>query len=145
MGAGGVELGERALGLVEAADQEQAPDLEIARMRGIYTVAVHFERRPRCVERLRRPSEVARDQRDSASATIHLARATASFGPNPRAARRRRAFARTRSPSCAIAMPRSARRVVTQGDPVQGAEGITLASARAAAVISESIGIPPRL
>ena len=45
----------------------------------------------------------------SASATTHLARATASFGPKARAARRRRAFARTRSPSCAIAMPRSAR------------------------------------
>jgi predicted dithiol-disulfide oxidoreductase (DUF899 family) len=39
----------------------------------------------------------------SASATTHLARATASFGPKARAALRTRAFARTRSPSCAIA------------------------------------------
>ena len=48
-----------------------------------FTVAVHFERRPRCVERLRRPSEVARDRAISASATIHLARATASFRTEP--------------------------------------------------------------
>ena len=47
---------ERALGLVEATDQEQAPDLEIPRIRGIHAVAVRFERRPRCVERLRRPA-----------------------------------------------------------------------------------------
>ena len=31
----GVEPGERVLGLIEAADQQQAPDLEIARMRGV--------------------------------------------------------------------------------------------------------------
>jgi hypothetical protein len=52
------------LGLVQAADQEQAPDLEIPRMRGIYAVAVRFERRPRCVERFRRPAQVARDECD---------------------------------------------------------------------------------
>jgi hypothetical protein len=62
----------------------------------------------------------------SASATTHLARATASFGPNARAALRRRTFARTRSPSCAIAMPRSAMAQARRpGDPVQYAEGIT--------------------
>ncbi len=44
----------------------------------------------------------------SASATAHLARATASLAPKARAARRSSVFARTRSPSCAIAMPRSA-------------------------------------
>jgi hypothetical protein len=37
----GVKLGERALGLVEAPDQEEAPDLEIPRMRGAY--ALFFE------------------------------------------------------------------------------------------------------
>jgi hypothetical protein len=36
-------------------------------------------------------------------------------------------------------------RVVAQGDPLQGAEGITPARARAAAVISESMGIPSHL
>src|SRR2546430_16747145 len=52
------------LGLVEAADQEQAPDLESARMRGIYAVAVRFECHPRCLERLRGPAQVARDECD---------------------------------------------------------------------------------
>src|SRR5579884_3851433 len=83
----------------------------------------------------------------SASATTHRARATASFGPKARAALRRRAFARTRSPSCAIAMPRSAsaggssRRATRFSAP----RASPAASARAAAVISESIGIPPHL
>jgi len=55
----GVERGERMLGLIEAADQEEAPDLESPRMRGIHAVAVRFERRPRRVERLRRLPQVA--------------------------------------------------------------------------------------
>src|SRR5439155_24079195 len=83
----------------------------------------------------------------SASATTHLARATASFGPKARAARRRRAFARTRSPSCAIAMPRSARAGASsrRATRFSAPRGSPAASARAAAVISESIGIPPHL
>ena len=76
-----------------------------------------------------------------------------SRGPRPLSDRRRaphcrrRAFARTRSPSCAIAMPRSAsagassRRATRFSAP----RGSPAASARAAAVISESIGIPPHL
>ena len=40
---------------------------------------------------------------------------------------------------------RESRRVVAQGDSPQCAEGITAARARAAAVIIESIGIPPHL
>src|SRR5919198_2244739 len=60
----GVELGKRTLGLVDAPDQEEAPDLEVPRMRGVYAVAVLFERRPRPVERLRRPAQVAGDERD---------------------------------------------------------------------------------
>ncbi|MNC84784.1 hypothetical protein D3C83_03520 [compost metagenome] len=55
----GIEIGERALGLFEAPDQEEAPDFEIPCMRGVHPVAVRFERRPRRVERLRRPAEVA--------------------------------------------------------------------------------------
>src|SRR5260370_32349338 len=83
----------------------------------------------------------------SASATTHLARATASFGPKARAAFRRRAFARTRSPSCAIAMPRSARAGASSRKATRfnAPSGSPVASARAAAVISESIGIPPHL
>ena len=78
----------------------------------------------------------------SASATTHRARATASFGPKARAARRRRAFARTRSPSCAIAMPRSARAGASsrRATRFNAPRGSPAASARAAAVIIESMG-----
>ncbi len=83
----------------------------------------------------------------SASATMHLARATASFGPNARVARRRRAFARPKSPSCAIAMPRSARAGASsrRATRFNAPRGSPAASARAAAVISESIGNPVTL
>ena len=83
----------------------------------------------------------------SASATTHLARATASFGPKARAALRRRAFARTRSPSCAIAIPRSASAGASSRNATRfrAPRASPAASARAAAVISESIGIPPHL
>ncbi len=59
-----IESGERTLRLVETPDQEKAPDLEMPRMRGVHPVAVFFERRPRRVERLRRPAQVARYERD---------------------------------------------------------------------------------
>ena len=63
----------------------------------------------------------------SASATTHLARATASLGPKARAALCRRAFARTKSPSCAIAIPRSARAGASsrRRNPLQYAEEVT--------------------
>jgi hypothetical protein len=49
----GVELGEASLGLADATDEEEAPDLEMPRMRSVHPVAVLFERHPRRVERLR--------------------------------------------------------------------------------------------
>ncbi len=123
----GVELGERALGLVEAADQEQAPDLEIPRMRGVHAVAVRFERRPRCVERLRRPAQVARDERD-----LGLGDDTprAGHGLFRTEGARRTSQQSLRADEIAElrhrdAAKRERRRVVAQGDPVQGAEGIT--------------------
>ena len=135
------------LGLVEAADQEQAPDLEIARVRGIDAVAVRFERRPRRVERLRRPAEVARDQCD-----FGLGDDTPRAGHRlfrTEGARRAcsRALARTRSPSCAIAMPRSASAGASSRSATRfnAPSGSPAASARAAAVISESIRIPTNL
>ncbi len=54
-----VELGEPPLGRVEAPDQEETPDLEMERMRGVRLIAVLIERRPRRVERLLRPGDVA--------------------------------------------------------------------------------------
>ena len=123
----GVELGERALGLVEAADQEQAPDLEIPRMRGIYAVAVRFERRPRCVERLRRPAQVARDECD-----LGLGDDTPRAGHGlfrTEGARRTSQESLCSNEIAELrhrdASQRERRRVVAQGDPLQCAEGIT--------------------
>ena len=67
------------------------------------------------------------DQRNLGFGHTQRARATASFGPKARAAQRSRVFARAKSPSCAIAMPRSASagRVVAQRDPFQRAERIS--------------------
>jgi hypothetical protein len=52
------------LGLVEAPDQEEAPDLEIPRVRGVHPVAVLFERRPAPRRAPSQASQVARDERD---------------------------------------------------------------------------------
>ena len=143
----GIELRQRALGLVEAPDQQKTPDLEMLRMRGVRPVAVPLERRPRRIERLGGPAQIARDEcnlglgDDAPRAGHRLFRA--------KGARRlsQQTFARTRSPSWAIAMPRSAsagaslRRATRFSAP----RGSPAASACAAAVISESIGIPPNL
>ena len=68
-------------------------------------------------------------------------------GPKARAALCSRAFARTKSPSCAIAMPRSASAGASSRRPTRfnAPRRSPAASARAAAVISESIGIPSHL
>src|SRR5262249_62354866 len=55
---------ERTLGLVDASDQEETPDLEIPRIGGIHPVAMLFERCPCRLERLRRPAQIAGDERD---------------------------------------------------------------------------------
>ena len=120
-------VGERALGLVEAADQEQAPGLEIARMRGIDAVAVRFERRPRGVERLRGPAEVARDERDlglgdDAPRAGHRLFRTERARRTSQQSLRANEVAELRHRDAA---QREGRRVVAQGDPLQCAEEIT--------------------
>ena len=57
-------MGEDTLRLVEAPDQKEAPDLEIASMGGVYAVAVLLERRPRCLQRLRGLTQIARGECD---------------------------------------------------------------------------------
>src|SRR5216117_2102100 len=123
----GVERGERTLGLVEAPDQEEAPDLEVPRIRGVHPVAVRFERRPRRVERLRWPAQVARDERDlglgddAPRASDRLFRTEGTRSTSQERLRSNEiAELRHRDAS-----KRERRRVVAQGDPVQGAEGIT--------------------
>ena len=66
--------------------RRRAPDFEIACMRGIDPVAMRIEHRPRRNERLRRPSEVARDQRDL-SLSDDTARAGNSFSRTERVGR----------------------------------------------------------
>ena len=82
----------------------------------------------------------------SASATTQRARATASGAEGAGGASqecvRASEIAELRHGDAA---QRQRWRIVTQGYPVEGAQGITAARARAAAVISESIAIPSRL
>ena len=143
----GVELGEGMLGLVEAPDQKEAPDFEVSRVRGVHPVAVRFERGARRVERLRGQARSREASAISASATTHLARATASsarrhaphFAGAPAPGRDRRAApSRCRA---ARARARSSRSATRFNAP----RGSPAASARAAAVISESIEIPSHL
>jgi predicted dithiol-disulfide oxidoreductase (DUF899 family) len=123
----GVQLGELALGLVDATDQKETSDLEIPRVRRIHALAVLFERCARGVERLRRPTQVARDERDlglgdDAPRTgdglfrTEAARSTSeeSLRSNEIAELRHRDASKGES-----------RRVVAQGDPLQCTEGIT--------------------
>src|SRR5437773_575503 len=113
-------------GLVDAADQEQAPDLEIARMRSIYAVAVRFERHPRCAERLRRPGEIARDECD-----LGLGNHTPRAGHRLFRTEGARSLSQERLRSNELAKlrhrdasQRERRRVISQGDPLQCAERI---------------------
>ena len=122
----GVELGEPALGLVDAPDQEEAPDLEMTRVRGVHPVAVLLEHRPRRVERLGRPSEVARGERD-----LGLGNHTPRPGHGLFATEGTRSAAEKNPGPDEIAelrhrdaSKRESRRVVAQGDPLQSAEGI---------------------
>src|SRR5690606_23143268 len=83
----------------------------------------------------------------SASATMQRARASAARGPNARAASRISRRARSRSPNCATALPRTAsagassRRATRFSAP----SASPAASARAAAAIEASMEIAPDL
>jgi hypothetical protein len=44
------------LGLIEATDQDEAPDLQVPGVRRVHAITVHFECRSRGVERVRRPA-----------------------------------------------------------------------------------------
>src|SRR5713101_5783375 len=96
-------------------------------MRGVYPVAVLFERRPRRVEHLRRPAQVARDKRDlglgdDAPRPGHgLFRTEGTRSPSQESLRSNEiAELRHRDAS-----KRESRRIVAQGDSLQCAEGIT--------------------
>ena len=122
----GVELREHVLRLVDATDQQETPDLEVPRMRGVEPVAVRFEGRARRIERLHRPAQIARGERDlglgdhAPRAGDSLSRTEGasgtsqeSLGPDQIAQLRHRDAAK-----------RQRGRIVAQGDSLQGAEGI---------------------
>jgi hypothetical protein len=96
-------------------------------VRGVDPVAVLFERHPRCVERLRSPTQVARGERnlglcDDTARTGHgLSRPESTPGTSQQSLR-----SNVIAELCHRDAPqRERRRVVAQGDPLQGAEGIT--------------------
>ncbi len=122
-----IELRKLALGIVEASDQEQAPDLEIARMGGVRPVAMRFQGCRCRGERLRGPAQVARSERD--------------LGLGDDASRASESLSRTEGAPCpphqrfraaeiaelghGYAAKRERRRIVAQGDVVQRAKRIT--------------------
>ena len=122
----GIELRQRALGLVETPDQQKTPHLEMPRVRGVHPVAVPLERRPRRVERLGGKAQIARDEcnlglgNDAPRTGHRLLRAEGArrlsqqrLGPNEIAELSHRDAAK-----------RQRRRVVAQSDPLQGAKGV---------------------
>jgi hypothetical protein len=122
-----VQCGERTLGLVDAPDQEEAPDLEVKRVSGVPSVAVLFERGPCRVERFRRPAQVARDERDlglgdDAPRASHRFFRAEGTGRASQEGLRPDEIADLRHRDAAEG---EGRRVVAQGNPLQGAEGIT--------------------
>ena len=88
---------------------------------------MRFERRPRRVERLRRPAQVARDERDlglgdDAPRAGHGLFRTEGARRTSQESLRANEIAELRHRD---ASKRERRRVVAQGDPLQRAEGIT--------------------
>ena len=132
---------ERPLGLVEPADEQQPPDLQMPGVRG-----VHADRRARRAARAPPPAPSAASRGRARPARSPPRRRRSAPAPPPlaarsaRAARRSSSLARAKSPSCAMAIPRSA----SAGGSSRSAtrfsapSGSPAASARAAAVISES-------
>ena len=97
------------------------------RVRGIDPIAVRFEHGPRGVERLRARVQVARDQRD-----LGLGHNTPRAGHRLLRTEGARCISQERLRSNEIAelrhrdaAQREGRRVITQGDAIQSAEGIT--------------------
>src|SRR5690606_3450831 len=121
-----IERGERTLGLVKSPDKEKTPGLEMARMRGVYPVTVLLERRPRRLERLRRPTQVARHQcdlrlGDDAARAGHGLSGTEGAAGASQESLRPREIAELRHRDAA---KRESGRVRTQANPLQRAEEV---------------------
>ena len=96
-------------------------------MRGVHPVAVLFERRARCVKRLRRPTQVARDERDLGLGDDAPCAGYGVFwteGPR-RTSHENLGSSKITELRHGDTSKRQRRRVIAQGNPVQRAEGIT--------------------
>jgi hypothetical protein len=122
-----IEPSKRSLGLVEPPDQKKSPNLEMPRVRRIHPVAVFFERCPRRIECLLRPTQVACHESDL------------SFGDEtPRAGH---GLSRTKCASCTLQKRLGAyeipklrhrdsakckrRRVISESNSLQDSEEVT--------------------
>ena len=105
------------------ADQEQTADREIARKCGVQAVAVLFERRPRRIERFGGPTQIARCE-GNLGFGYHASRASDGFFRGECAPGTSQQFFRAWKIAELChrdATERESRRVIPQGDSLQGA------------------------
>ena len=124
---GRVEFREPTLGFAETPDEEEVSNLEIPSMRRVYLIAMRFERRSRTVKCRRSPAKVARGERDL-SLRNAAPRASHNFfrTEGPRSTPQEILRSNEIAELCHRHTPQRERRcVIAQGDPLQGAEGIT--------------------
>ena len=123
----GIKCAEPELGLVEAPDQQQSPDLEMARVRGVRPVAVLFEGRSRCVERHGGPAQVPRSERDLGLGDDAPGAGHGRFRTKGACRTSHESLRSTEIAELCHRDPEKRKRecVVAQGDTVQCAEGIT--------------------
>ncbi|MGN6193191.1 MAG: hypothetical protein ACTHM4_13755 [Rhodanobacteraceae bacterium] len=114
------------LGILDSADQQQAPRREACRMRGVDAITTSFEHCLRSIERLGRPGEIARHQRDLRFG--HHTSRPCDVVPGAEGLHRllekllgASEIAKLRHRDAA---QRQCGRVVAQGDPLQGTERI---------------------
>jgi hypothetical protein len=124
---GWIHFGKRPFRLVNTTEQKKTASLEVPGVRSIDGVPVRGERRSRIVERLRRPAQVARGERDlgfrnaAPGARDHLFGSECARGtPYQHACPRKVPELRHSD-----AAKRKGRRVVAERDPLQRGQRIT--------------------
>ncbi|GLQ93689.1 hypothetical protein GCM10007901_26400 [Dyella acidisoli] len=122
-----VEFDEHTFGITDAAEQEQAPNFNIPRVRGVDAVTMRLKRRARGFERFYRPAKVARNKCDFGFGNDAPRASHRLFRTEPtRGASQQRFRSNEIAELCHRDAPkRKAGCIFTQGDPLQGAERIT--------------------
>jgi hypothetical protein len=122
----GVELRELVPGVSQATDEQETPHLDVPRVRGVDAVAMRFECRASRLERLHRPVQIARRERNlgfgnqAPCASYGFSRPEGASGTSQKSPGPGQ-VAQLRHGDSA---KRQRGRVVAQGNPVQGAQGI---------------------